>query len=65
MKVDSDLVKKIEELIKKNKFLYTSKKQVVNLALVEFLTSISWKEKQNQSIKSKFNLIKGRKKEAR
>ena len=65
VKVDSDLVKKIEELIKKNKFLYTSKKQVVNLALVEFLTSISWKEKQNQSIKSKFNLIKGRKKEAR
>jgi len=37
VKADSELLKKIEELIKKNKFLYTSKKQVVNLAIIEFL----------------------------
>jgi len=39
VKVDSELLKKIEGLIKKNKFLYSSKKQVVNLAIIEFLNS--------------------------
>lgn len=38
VKIDKELEKKIEELIKKEKFLYSSKKQVVNLALVEFLS---------------------------
>jgi len=37
VKIDKELEKRIEEIIKKNKFVYTSKKQVVNLALVEFL----------------------------
>jgi len=37
VKIDSELEKKVEELIRKNKFLYSSKKQVVNFALVEFL----------------------------
>jgi len=75
VKIDRELEKRIEELIKKEKFLYSSKKQVVNLAVIEFLNSIhqerkflnavrnqrflkSWKEKQNQSIKSKKALIK-------
>ena len=39
VKVDSELLKKIEELIKKNRFLYSSKKQVVNLAIIEFLNA--------------------------
>lgn len=39
VKVDKRLLKEIEELIKQNRFLYTSKKQVVNLALVEFLNT--------------------------
>lgn len=39
VKVDSELLKKIEGLIKKNKFLYSSKKQVVNLAIIEFLNA--------------------------
>ena len=39
VKVDSELLKKIEEFIKKNKFLYSSKKQVVNLAIIEFLNA--------------------------
>jgi len=38
VKIDKELEKRIEELIKKEKFLYSSKKQVVNLALVEFLS---------------------------
>ena len=39
VKIDKELEKKIEGLIKKNKFLYSSKKQVVNLAVIEFLNS--------------------------
>ena len=39
VKVDSELLKKIEGFIKKNKFLYSSKKQVVNLAIIEFLNA--------------------------
>lgn len=39
VKVDKKLLKEIEELVKNNRFLYTSKKQVVNLALLEFLKS--------------------------
>ena len=38
VKIDGRLLKDIEELIKKNRFLYTCKKQVINLALVEFLS---------------------------
>lgn len=41
VKVDKGLLKKVEELVKKNKYLYSNKKQVVNLALVEFLNSNS------------------------
>ena len=37
VKVDSELLKKIEKLVKENKFAYSSKKQVVNLAIIEFL----------------------------
>lgn len=37
VKVDAELIRKVEELIEKNKFMFSSKKQVVNLALVEFL----------------------------
>ena len=39
VKVDSDLLKKVDEFIRKNKFLYSSKKQIVNLAIIEFLNS--------------------------
>ena len=38
VKVDGNLLKKVEEIIRESKFLYTCKKQVVNLALVEFLS---------------------------
>ena len=37
VKVDSELLKKIQVLVKKNKFQYSSNKQVVNLAILEFL----------------------------
>ncbi len=37
VKVDKELLKKVEDFINKHKFLYTSKKQVVNLAIMEFL----------------------------
>lgn len=39
VKVDEGLLKKIESLIKKEKYLYSNKKQVVNLAVMEFLKS--------------------------
>lgn len=39
VKIDKELEKRVEELIEKNKFIYTSKKQVVNLALIEFLNN--------------------------
>ena len=37
VKIDSEILEQIEDFIKKNKYLYSSKKQVVNLALLEFL----------------------------
>ena len=37
VKIDSELAERIEEFIKKNKFSYSSKKQVVDLAIIEFL----------------------------
>ena len=39
VKIDKKLLKQIEELIRKNKFIYSNKKQVVNLAILEFLNS--------------------------
>ena len=53
VKVDADLMRKIEKLISENKYKYSSKKQVVNLAIIEFLSSFSWKEKQNPKYKNK------------
>lgn len=41
VKIDAELMKEIDKLISKNKFTYSSKKQVVNLALVEFLNKLS------------------------
>ena len=37
VKVDKDLLEEVEEFVRKNKFVYSSKKQVVNLAIIEFL----------------------------
>ncbi len=48
VKVDKELLKEIEEFIKKNKFVYSSKKQVVNLAIIEFLKSKSFKNKDKK-----------------
>jgi len=46
VKIDKELMKKIEELIKKEKFLFANKKQVINLAIIEFLNARSFKEKR-------------------
>ena len=43
VKIDSELMKKIEKFMKSNKYAYTSKKQVVNLAIIEFLNNHSIK----------------------
>jgi len=51
VKIDKDLVKKIENFIRRNRFLYTSKKQVVNLAIIEFLNSHSFKNKSKNKKK--------------
>jgi len=39
VKIDKKLEKEIEKLLKKDSYKYTSKKQVVNLAVIEFLKS--------------------------
>tara|TARA_Y100000310_G_scaffold280844_1_gene300869 strand:+ start:9897 stop:10058 length:162 start_codon:yes stop_codon:yes gene_type:complete len=39
VKVDEALLKRIEGLIKKERYIYSNKKQVVNLAIIEFLKS--------------------------
>jgi len=46
VKIDSELMKEVEKLVKKNKFLYSSKKQVVNLAIIEFLKSKAVNDKK-------------------
>ena len=43
VKIDESLLKKIDELVKKDKYNYSSKKQVVNLAIIEFLKNNSLK----------------------
>jgi len=48
VKIDREIEKKIEEFIKKNKYLYTSKKQVVNLAIIEFLKMKSLKKQRKR-----------------
>jgi hypothetical protein len=37
VKIDGNLLKRIEDFVKNNKFQYSSNKQVVNLAIIEFL----------------------------
>ena len=39
VKIDKELMKKIEEFLKNNKYQYSSKKQIVNLAIIEFLNN--------------------------
>ena len=51
VKVDEELLKNIEEFIKKNKFKYSSKKQVVNLAIIEFLNAQSFNENRKKGQK--------------
>jgi len=53
VKIDQELLKRIEEFIRRNKFLYTSKKQVVNLAIIEFLNSHSFKNKSKNKKRGK------------
>jgi len=45
VKIDESLLKEIEKLVKdSSKYEYSSKKQVVNLAILEFLKNHSLKE---------------------
>lgn len=37
VKIDSELLKKVEKFVQANKFQYASNKQLVNLAILEFL----------------------------
>lgn len=39
VKIDKSLLKQVEKFVKENKFVYSSKKQVVNIAILEFLKS--------------------------
>lgn len=54
VKIDKELEKKIEELIERERFLYKSKKQVVDLAILEFLNKKSiLSEKESKQVKLK------------
>jgi hypothetical protein len=44
VKIDKEVEKKVEEFIRRNRFLYASKKQLVNIAIIEFLKSEELKE---------------------
>ena len=48
VKIDKALLDKIEELISENKYQYASSKQVVNLAVLEFLKSNSLNKLNNK-----------------
>lgn len=48
VKIDSELLKQIEVFVKNNKFVYASKKQVVNLAIIEFLKSRSLNKEEKR-----------------
>jgi hypothetical protein len=48
VKIDKKLLKEIEEFIKANKFVYSSKKQVANLAIIEFLKTHSFQSKSRK-----------------
>ena len=50
VKVDKELLKKVEEFVKKNKFLYTSKKQFMNLAIIEFLNRVLSEKEPKQLV---------------
>ncbi|MFH1710884.1 MAG: hypothetical protein ABH840_01070 [Nanoarchaeota archaeon] len=57
VKVDSELLRKVEEFIKKeeNRIRYANRKQFVDIAIVELL------EKESKRKKSKINLIRNQK----
>ncbi len=48
VKIDSELLKKIEKFVKENKYLYSSKKQAVNLAIIEFLNAHALNKKRKK-----------------
>lgn len=50
VKIDLELLKKIEEFVEKNKFSYSSRKQVINLAIIDFLklNSLNSKRKRGE-----------------
>ncbi len=43
VKIDTEILKEIEKFLENNKYKYSSKKQVVNLALIDFLKSNGFK----------------------
>ena len=45
VKIDDEILRKIEDFVKRNKYQYSSNKQVVNLAILEFLKSQEFKSK--------------------
>ena len=60
VKIDSELMRKIEKLLDREKFLYANKKQVVNLAIIEFLNKVRLNSKGDNQGKLKNNSKKRR-----
>ena len=49
VKIDGEILEQVEKFISENKYQYSSLKQVVNLAVLEFLKSKSF----NKSVKKR------------
>ncbi len=48
VKIDKDLLKEIDKFIEKSNFVYSNKKQVVNLAIIDFLKLNKFKESKKK-----------------
>ncbi len=53
VKIDRELLRKVDDFLKKNKYHYSSKKQVVDLAIVEFLKLNSLNENSKNKKKKR------------
>ena len=51
VKIDAEILKKVEEFVKNNKYQYSSNKQLVNLAIIEFLNKNKLIEKKKRGKK--------------
>ena len=52
VKIDKTLLKRIEKFVNENKYSYSSNKQVVNLAIIEFLNAKQFSKNKRKEVKN-------------